>query len=255
MDFPLYANHETSIGFFLGDTSIHTYDYATKAKMQSMNRVFIFGVSTQCKGSMASKGNYNTFTIGFKPNGFTKIFGIPASQLSNSIFPAHDIIGSSITRLHEKLLHASSSAQIVRLADDFLLNILKGKKISYINNGISKISNYLLTHRSTFTIPQYAYEANMSLRNFERIFREQVGIAPKLFCRLLRFNAAFQYKICQPKITWNEIAIEFGYSDTMHLIKEFKQFTNSSPANLINENTDFVENSCYKIRPVSNDLS
>ncbi len=41
-------------------------------------------------------------------------------------------------------------------------------------------------------------------------------------------------------MSWTDIAYESGYYDTMHLIKEFKQFANASPAALFDENSDFM---------------
>jgi AraC-like DNA-binding protein len=81
----------------------------------------------------------------------------------------------------------------------------------------------------------------MSVRNFERRFGEQVGTSPKLFCRLLRFNKAFKSKINVPEKNWSDIAYECGYYDSLHLIKEFKQFANASPTALFNENPNFKE--------------
>lgn len=63
-------------------------------------------------------------------------------------------------------------------------------------------------------------------------------IEMQLFCRLqLHFNEAFKSKISFPEMSWNGIAYENGYYD-MHLIKEFKQFANASPAVLFHENPD-----------------
>lgn len=253
MTFPLYAHHETSIGFFLGDTSLQIKNYTTKVVTESTSKVFLFGLSTNCKEAMASTGNYTTFTIEFKANGFSKMFGISANEITDNNFPANEVIGSGVTHLYEQLLHTKSAQQMVAFADKFLINTINRKKSTYINEGITKISSYLLTNTTITNISQYAYHANMSLRNFERRFVEQVGTSPKLYCRLLRFNSALNFKISNPKKNWAEIADVFSYYDTMHLIKEFKQFTNSSPTMLLDDNPDFISNSCYKIQPTFKD--
>lgn len=252
MGFPLYAHHETSIGFFLGDTSIHIKNQDTGNETENASKAFLFGLSTHCKESMTSAGNYNTFTIEFTPNGFHKLFGIAAHEISNSILPAGEVIGNGVENLYEQLLNSTSGIDMVAFANKFLLNFLNRKKAAYTNEGITQIAYHLVTKGEMGTISQYAYNANMSIRNFERRFTEQVGTSPKLFCRLLRFNSALKYKISNPEINWTDLAYEFAYYDNMHLIKEFKQFTNTSPAILLKENPGFVDNGCYKIRPLLN---
>ena len=81
------------------------------------------------------------------------------------------------------------------------------------------------------------------MRNFERRFSEQVGTSPKLFCRLVRFTAAVQFKIAHSKKSWTEVAYECGYFDQMHLIKDFKQFTNENPSTFFNDNPDLMKES------------
>ena len=247
MTFPLYANHETSLGFFLGDTAIKIKNHNIINETKS-SKVFLFGLSTSYKGTMTSQGNYHTFTIEFKPNGFNKLFGIPASKICNSTFPANEVIGNAAGHFYEQLLHASGIQEMTLFADIFLIGFLNRQKAMYIHNGITRISNLLLTTLNT-NISQYASQANMSMRNFERRFVEQVGTSPKLFCRLLRFNAAMKFKMSDPKKGMSEIAYECGYYDSMHMIKEFKQFSNASPTALFNENPGILNGGCYKVFP------
>lgn len=241
MTIPCFANHETSLCFFLTDTPIHIKNSNTKNETENTDKVSLFGLLTHCKGTMRFEGNCNEFIIEFKPNGFNKMFGIPASEICNNIFPANEVIGKCVKQFYEQLLHASGVQEMVSLANKFLMGFLNRQKAVYINEGITRISHQLLTNLNTTNISQYASQANMSIRNFERRFSEQVGTSPKLFCRLLRFNTAVKSKISRPKKSWDDIAYECGYYDNMHMIKEFKQFANASPAILFNDNPGFME--------------
>ncbi len=241
MTFPWFAHHDTSLCFFLGDTPIQVMNSNTNNAAESTNKVCLFGLMTHCKGTMKFEGNYNTFIIEFKPNGFNKMFGIPASEICNNTFPANEVIGNGAEHFYEQLLNAAGVQEMVSCADKFLMSFLSRQKAVYINDGITKVSYQLLRNINTTNISQYACQANMSMRNFERRFSEQVGTSPKLFCRLLRFSAAIKFKITYPAKSWTETAYECGYYDGMHLIKEFKQFANSSPSALFKDNTWFME--------------
>jgi AraC-like DNA-binding protein len=72
--------------------------------------------------------------------------------------------------------------------------------------------------------------ACLSLRQFERNFRIRVGISPKLFIRIVRFEYAMKIKNSYPDKSWSEIALECGYTDSSHLLKEFKEFAEFPPS-------------------------
>lgn len=247
---PWFAHHDTSLAFFLGDTPTQITKKNTGNSTESTNKACLFGLLTQYNGIMTFEGKYNTFTIEFKPNGFNKMFGIPANKICNNTFPANEVIGNGVENFYEQLLYASDVQEMAMLTDSFLIDFLNRRKAMYIHDGINRISNLLLTTLNT-NISQYASQANMSMRNFERRFAEQVGTSPKLFCRLLRFNAAMKFKMSDPKKGMSEIAYECGYYDRMHMIKEFKQFANTSPANVFNDSSWFIEDSSTTIERIA----
>lgn len=248
MTFPLYATHETCLSFFIGNTSVAIKSPDVKNETEKTGRLFLFGLSTHYKGLMKSHGNYHTFTIAFKPNGFYKVFGIPASEICNNTFTANEVIGNCIEYFYEQLLNASCIQEIALFADAFLIGILTKRKRTDMNDGITKISRHL-SNRDTANITYCAYQANMSMRNFERRFGEQIGTSPKLYCRLVRFHAALKFKMTHPEKSWTDVAYELGYYDSMHMVKEFKQFSNATPTALLNENPGFLNGSCYKVFP------
>ena len=237
MSLPWFAHHDTSLCFFLGDTPVQIRNTNIDNPTESTNKVCLCGLMTHCKGTTTFKGNYKTFIIEFKLNGFNKMFGIPASKICNNTYPAIEVIGNEVKDIYEHLLNASNVKEMVWVADRFLMNFLSRQKATYKNEGITKIAHQLLSNNNTTTIPHYATYANMSIRNFERRFSEQVGTSPKLFCKLIRFNRAINCKLIDPKKSWTDIAYECGYYDGMHMVKEFKQFSNASPAALFNNNS------------------
>ncbi|MEJ7679873.1 MAG: DUF6597 domain-containing transcriptional factor [Segetibacter sp.] len=195
MTFPMYANHESCLYFSLGSLPKKVNISVTKNEVISTSEVSLFGLLTHHNGSMKLEGRCNGFIVEFKPNGFNRLFGIAANEICNNNFPANEILGNCVEDIYEQLLHAVNLRDMALLADKFLIGFLNRKKQVYINEGISKISSLLLTTFNATNITKYASLANMSMRNFERRFSEQVGTSPRLFCRLLRFNKALQFKI------------------------------------------------------------
>ena len=247
---PWVAHHDTSFCFYLGDKPVQKPNGCTNNLTIQTNEVTLYGLLTQCRGTMTFDGSYNTFMIEFKPNGFTRLFDIPAVEICDMVFSAGEVVGGAVEKLYIQLVNAENIREMVRYADEFLFSFLKKRRTVYYNDGITRISDQLLSN-SLPNISQYATQANMSLRNFERRFTEQVGTSPKLFCRLLRFNAAVQMKVACPNKSWTDIAYECGYFDDMHLIKEFKQFSTESPVAFFEHNSFLMGESFRLIERLS----
>jgi AraC-like DNA-binding protein len=84
-----------------------------------------------------------------------------------------------------------------------------------------------------------AGELGIGLRQFERRFRASVGLSPKLFARMRRFLRVFR-AMEQPDTTWVAAAVDCGYYDQAHLIRDFRQFTGQTPAVLTAPGADLA---------------
>jgi transcriptional regulator GlxA family with amidase domain len=93
----------------------------------------------------------------------------------------------------------------------------------------------LFSSTDNLRIEKLAYDANMSIKTFERKFTEQVGVSPKLFVRMIRFNKALSLKVSHSKKSWTSIAHMCGYFDQMHLIKEFILFSGETPSHFFKD--------------------
>jgi len=130
----------------------------------------------------------------------------------------------------------------------FFSRFLNKQKGIDLRDSITVISNIMLHKAGLVSIEKFAYQANMSMRNFERRFSENIGISPKLYCRIIRFNHALELKLKNPKQNWSSIAQECGYFDQMHFIKDFKQFADGSPNTFLNQSPPPKENITRVIR-------
>jgi transcriptional regulator GlxA family with amidase domain len=72
-------------------------------------------------------------------------------------------------------------------------------------------------------------ETGYSHRRFVALFRGAVGLPPKLYCRILRFQAALHLLATPPPLPLAEVALAAGYSDQPHLNREFRELAGVSP--------------------------
>lgn len=72
-------------------------------------------------------------------------------------------------------------------------------------------------------------EIGVSRRHFEREFKKVVGLTPKRYCRIIRFNYIFEI-MKNRDASWIDVALQSGHFDQSHFIKNFKEFTGEEPS-------------------------
>jgi AraC-like DNA-binding protein len=78
------------------------------------------------------------------------------------------------------------------------------------------------------SVDELASSTGLGPRQLERRFRERVGLGPKRFLKILRFQSVFRRGSSQAR-DWAEVALDCGYYDQSHFIRDFKSFTGASP--------------------------
>ena len=235
------ASNESTLIFYRGDLPGH-YDSPHPDCVLSGKENCLVGLLTGTNGRMKFEGRADTFMIQFKANGINKIFGMPANQIANRILTAQDVFGNGIRDLQDQLRESDANDEMAGYADKFLLAHLEHKRKSHVlYDGITAVSSELAKlSRMSLGVEQCADKINMSVRNFERRFLEQVGVPAKQYLKLLRFNEVMKIRLMKPGRNWTAIAHECGYFDQMHLIKDFKQFTGFTPTDYFRRNDQLI---------------
>ena len=232
---PWHASYEMPLVFFFKDKPVHLISPDTGTIVKRGTFYDIVGLGTQYNGEMILNGKYAFFEINFKLGGLCKIFDVLAVQFMNRIVSAEDLFGSGIKVLYEQLCTANGIEQMAESTNKFLINHLKRKSSNTYQNIINRISNLIIRNAGIIDIAQLAGQANMSIRTLERHFIKQTGITLKLLCSIARFNRAFSLKLNSPEENWTSVAQWCGYFDQMHLIREFKRFSGSTPSIFLKE--------------------
>lgn len=242
---PMHAVHEYYMTFFLKDKFCEIRDNAGNFHRASNALCTLF---TESQGCNYYKGNYVLFCVQFKSNGIFAIFGIPQKILINAILPLEDILGEENNKLLTEQFQ--SSVDIFEMAtymNAYLIKMYLCQKHEIYTGIIANISDMLLHYKGVVSLDALALYGNMSLRNFERRFINEVGISPKLYARITRFYNALENKMLHPGKNWTDIVYENGYYDQSHFIKEVKLFSSKSPDELFKYTPPPTENFTQKI--------
>jgi AraC-like DNA-binding protein len=162
----------------------------------------------------------------FRPGGARPFFDTPADALYNQAVPLDSIWGSGCARLRDRLLESASpsgrlgilNAELQRRLDQIELH----PAVQYALGVFSRDPHA----RGVIEIAQ---DAGLSRRRFAGLFREQVGLPPKVYCRLRRFQQVVRRVASGAPVDWAEVALAGGYYDQAHMAHEFREFSGVSP--------------------------
>lgn len=190
------------------------------------------------KKSYQISNEFLMFTVFFRPGILHRFTGLPANELKQDYHDAALLLGRQVNTVTEQLSAARNYSSMVEIIEGFLLAKFTRMKMA---STVDDMADCLLANPAQFSLDDIARQACLSTKQFYRKFVERVGISPKLFSRMARFNLAYQYKIVQPNATWSSIAQEFRYTDYHHLEKEFKEFSGLTPNDWLKQNQEAPE--------------
>jgi len=167
--------------------------------------------------------------INFKINGFYEIFKIPPAELYNGFFETDLVIGPDIKRL-QILLDDSIQIEREKIVENFLIRqFLKNAHKDYRINAGFYIADFIKYNRGNIRIKNMISEFKSTERTIQRNFKSAIGLTPKEFCKISRFNHLLTAITFRQNINWMDMVNQYGYYDQTHLISEFKDATGITP--------------------------
>jgi AraC-like DNA-binding protein len=171
--------------------------------------------------------NFIVFIVDFRPGVLYRLLGVPLHELTNTFCDAEVFFSKDIRLVNERLSSTESFMEMKHIVEQFLLGLIrKSKKPPH---PLDKVSSLLLQHSPAYSLDWLASQSCLSVRQFQRIFIERMGIGPKLYARIARFDKAFRMKNNCPQDDWLTIALACGYTDYQHLVRDYKEFAFVTP--------------------------
>jgi len=189
--------------------------------------LFLYGQATSY-ATLHSDGNFNTFGIFFDPRALKLVFGLDASELTDTCIDLSLISEAKNERLLQKLLNAESEQETIETIASFVMGQLV-KNQQKGDGSMEFALSHIISSRGTASLEELTQKLRLSERSLERKFKEQVGISPKLFSRICRFQASLRQLTEQKHDKLSDIAFENDYADQSHFIRSFKEFAGASP--------------------------
>jgi AraC-like DNA-binding protein len=165
--------------------------------------------------------------VSFTPGGAAPFLRMPASELRDLHVSLEELCGKAASELREQLLGAESSERF-RILEDFLLAQGNGRLTQHPAVAYALIEFSGVPH--TRTISDVTDRVGLSSRRFIELFDAEVGLTPKLFCRIRRFQDAITIAHQTDIVDWADLAAMAGYYDQSHMIRDFQEFCGLNPS-------------------------
>lgn len=215
------------ISILLDDDNLSFKEYGTHESL-------VFAGQLTRNARMTWYGKIKMFYIFFQPTGAYQLLGLPMGEMKNKLFNLSDLLGPEIKMLKEKLTEQTSVLDVKQVVEHFLLQRIQHQKNNCTVVQLAHAIDHIRKHsHQKNVIKNICREHGYSISRLERHTREMVGIGPKMIQRIARFNSLLEHLIkSHPPYRWAQLALQFGFFDQMHLIKEFAWFYGANPSQL-----------------------
>lgn len=192
----------------------------------------VVGPQTYRRAHVHVSGRVHVFNILFQPTGLHRLTGLSMTSLVNQDPAASDVLGQAATRLRDAARRAVDFPARVAAVED-ILGAMLGEGGSDSEIGLA--SRRMIALRGDARIGDLVAASGLSARQFQRRFAVEVGVAPKLFARTIRFDRALSARREAPGRSWTEIIHDLGYFDQAHFIRECHAFAGLAPTSLLGD--------------------
>lgn len=175
--------------------------------------------------------------IRFQPSGMAPFLAASMQSLTDARVPAEDLF-VDIDRLIEDIVESSNDAQRIAACNRFLMRSIDlDREDSSIRRALDKVMHTC----GNISVESLCTLMGTSRRSLELAFQREVGTSPKMYCRITRFRHLFDaMSESGPSVNWLQIALESGFFDQPHMIRDFRRFAGDSPTSFLADQTSFA---------------
>jgi AraC-like DNA-binding protein len=197
-------------------------------------QAYLFGQPISPRETTTHKEGIDIIGASFKPLGITKVTGINMEHMADQIIAAEDIWGRELEWLCDEMQSAGCLEGIIRVLETFLLDKYTHTRLHYRVDHVGHALSLIEHSHGIVSIKDLQYQTSTSRKTLERAFLNYVGLKPKLYSQIVRYNAAKE-RIDKMLINQNiaELAYDTGYYDGSHFAAEFKRFSGVTPREYI----------------------
>jgi AraC-like DNA-binding protein len=215
--------------FELDDIPRNTYDNETLQPIGFFRKAWISGMHKNFI-SISAHQDSEMLVVQFKSAGAYPFFHFPLQNISEKVISAEEVMGTEIIQLRDSIIQAEEYHLKMTLVVDWLVGRFDEQQAPSgdLLNFIDRLQKEPVSKFNEI-IQSYPHTQKQLIQHFKKY----VGITPKIYQRILRFNEILRIIQNKEKISWADVAYSCDYADQSHFIKEFSLFSGFNPQEFI----------------------
>jgi len=184
---------------------------------------------------LSTSDAFSAIGVHFKPGHAGRFFRISGSELDNQSISLEALWGRAATALTDRLWDTDDPSTRFRLLADALHARVR-REIT-LEPAVAHALNVVNRTGGSCRVQDIAASLQMSSRRFLDVFRHEVGLSPKEFCRIQRFRRALEVLDRTVPVEWTDVALSCGYFDQSHFNHDFRRFAGMTPTAYVRNRT------------------
>jgi len=225
-------------------TMVFHYGFPSKFQKKNSSKyiepnIVICGQQTNYY-DLSLSGKTGMILIVFRPHGVKSFFDFPITELLNENLSLKDLTNNEAIELEDKLFISQNNKQRISHLENFFIKrlITYGEGFAVHNSEFERVEHAIKlieNSKGQNKAQDIAHEVCLGIKQFERTFSKYVGINPKKFASIVRFqNVIQQMKKKNENLSMSRLAFDNGYYDQSHFIHDFKSLTGLAPKAFFN---------------------
>lgn len=205
----------------------YIYDNETLKEIQACTRVWFSGFRTE-PITIPSGNESEMLIVNFRKGKAFPFLTVPLQALTNHVVDAELVLTKEILDLRERMRDAVTIEKKIELLESYLLDQYLNElhENPFVDFAISKIQ----VSPDQTSIREISEKVGYSQKHLIKIFRDHVGVTPKEFLKIIRFQKIIEEIESDKNINWSTVALDCGFFDQSHFISDFKKYSGFTPA-------------------------
>ena len=215
-------------------------EFANRQFNTKMNAGGAFIGQKTCSVKFSVKQPQTIFGIRFKPFAFANLFPVSPEKLINRTLRLEQIflLKKEERSLIKQILNPIELLKKASLAEKLVLQLLDEDLL--VDQTFRAQLNFIMDRKGLLEIKELFSEFGVSKVTLRKHFLEKMGLAPKVVSRIWRLNHFLELKRDATQLSLTQLALESGYYDQAHFIREFKTFFHNSPRQFFKQESQLL---------------
>ncbi len=224
---PFFADGYPGVVF-----SITTSGLFLHPKNKRLSDFFLYGQTIE-PIEIYMEGAYKMIVFQLYPFATKILLGVDPKELNDDCYDLTELWNSTKATNLGALRTADSTPKQIDTISTFLAALAEKRSLNADQSVLLAI-NLILQFKGQITIKELTDKLFLTERTIERRFAKEIGIAPKIFCKIIQFQSSLSQISITEKSTMMDVVYKNGFTDQSHFIKTFKKYAGITPSEFQN---------------------